>query len=300
MGIYNRDYMRPDGGGSNTVQIRGPKHWSAITWLVVINVVVFLAQHLFIQPNLGKNEMPWGGLENDTIQRGKLWGIITHLFVHGSLMHLFFNMLMLIMFGRFIQKGIGSKRFLKLYFFAGILSGLVSLGIYWYPTGSYSVGASGAVMAVVVASCFAYGELPMRLLFPPITVKFKMLGYFIIGIELIRLLFMLVAGRSTLDTGAVQVGVVAHLVGIAVGFLYVKYFLDLGYQDSYGGGMPVVTPRKAKIRKPKKPAKKKPLFTKDVDAILDKINEKGFQSLTDEEKKILDSRSEELSDRGRK
>ncbi|MDC0259375.1 rhomboid family intramembrane serine protease [Verrucomicrobiales bacterium] len=280
MGIYNRDYMR-DGGGSGP-QITGPKNWSALTWLVVINVTVYIAQHWFIQGNLQPGEFPWGGITKDTVLKGHVHTILTHFFIHADGMHLIFNMIMLIIFGRILQKKIGPKSFLRLYFFAGIVSGLVALGIHW-SQGINMVGASGAVMAIAIATCFSFGNESVRLLFPPISVKMKYIGLALIALDLVRLIFMLVSGKPATSSDGAGIGVVAHLIGALIGFCFTKISIDF-----------------SKTSRPKasKKKKKKPL-SKGVDEILDKISAEGFQSLSKEEKRILDERSEELSDNGR-
>ena len=302
MGVYNRDYMRAGGGGGRGMQIRPPRQWSVVTWLIVINLVVFLVQHIFLQPNVGQGgEKHWGALGNEAITGWKVHTFVTSIFIHGHLLHLLFNMFGLFIFGRILLNLIGSKQFLLLYFVAGILSGMVSLGVHWGDN-SYSVGASGSVIAIVIATCFSMPELGGRLLFPPIEVKFKHIAWFIIGMEILRLVMMLVSGRTSFTDTNTNIGVVAHLGGIAVGWAYIKFFRkSAGFQDSFGfGAQSSPAPRRKKKSKPKKerkPKKPKAFVSKDVDAILDKISSEGMQSLTPEERKILDQRSEELSDR---
>lgn len=81
------------------------------------------------------------------------WQFITYMFVHGSISHLFFNMLALFFFGNMLERAMGSKEFLLFYLLTGFLSGFLSFLIY-YLTGGHRVflmGASGAIYAVLLA-----------------------------------------------------------------------------------------------------------------------------------------------------
>ena len=81
------------------------------------------------------------------------WQFITYMFVHGSLSHLFFNMLALFFFGSMLEKAMGSKEFLLFYLLTGFLSGFLSFLIYYFTGGHrvFLMGASGAIYAVLLA-----------------------------------------------------------------------------------------------------------------------------------------------------
>lgn len=86
------------------------------------------------------------------------WQIFTYMFLHGNLNHLISNMLGLFFFGFSVEKAIGSKEFLLLYFLCGILSGLLSLG-YFVCIGNYRtllIGASGALYSIMLAYAVIY------------------------------------------------------------------------------------------------------------------------------------------------
>jgi len=72
------------------------------------------------------------------------WTIMTYIFLHGSLEHLFFNMLALVLFGSILEKIIGYKKFLILFFVAGIFSGIASIFFY-----TAIIGASGAIFGIL-------------------------------------------------------------------------------------------------------------------------------------------------------
>lgn len=86
------------------------------------------------------------------------WQIFTYMFLHGNFNHLISNMLGLFFFGFSVEKALGSKEFLLIYFLCGILSGLLSLG-YFVSTDNYRtllIGASGALYSVMLAYAVIY------------------------------------------------------------------------------------------------------------------------------------------------
>ena len=96
-----------------------------------------------------------------------LWQPVTYMFIHGSLSHLLSNMIGLLFFGMPLEKAIGSKEFLLMYFVCGIASGLYSFAFY-VSTGIYAailIGASGALYAVLFAFATAFPKANIRLVF---------------------------------------------------------------------------------------------------------------------------------------
>lgn len=110
------------------------------------------------------------------------WQPVTYMFVHGDFMHLFFNMLALFFFGLGVEKALGSKEFLLMYFSIGILSGLFSLGVYYafgkflvqngvqpWTWGISLIGASGAIYGILLSyavlfprsKIFIWGIIPV-------------------------------------------------------------------------------------------------------------------------------------------
>jgi len=76
----------------------------------------------------------------------EVWRFITAVFLHGNLLHLFFNLFALALFGSILEKLIGGSRFLVVFFVSGILANLISVNFY-----SVSLGASGAIFGVIGA-----------------------------------------------------------------------------------------------------------------------------------------------------
>jgi len=95
--------------------------------LIIINVLFFVATQLY-----GDQMYQWFALwfpKNDNFQ---IWQIITHMFMHGGVMHILFNMLALWMFGSAVETYLGKKQFLFLYFSAGLGAVLFQLGYYYF------------------------------------------------------------------------------------------------------------------------------------------------------------------------
>ena len=101
--------------------------------------------------------------------------VVSYMFLHGGLEHLFFNMFALWMFGRSLEYELGSKRFLTYYLVCGIGAALIQMATVWF-TGEYYVqliGASGAVMGLLLAFGVLHPNAVIMLLIPPIPMKAK-------------------------------------------------------------------------------------------------------------------------------
>ncbi len=143
------------------------------------------------------------------------WQLISYGFLHGDLMHLFFNMFALYMFGLPIERLWGAKRFLIYYFVCLIGAALIQLGVAAlsgdiYPT----IGASGAVFGLLLAYGLMFPNSTIMLLIPPIPMKAK---YFVIGYGLLTLFF----GMTGTMAGVAHF---AHLGGMLFGFLLILYW----------------------------------------------------------------------------
>jgi membrane associated rhomboid family serine protease len=146
---------------------------------------------------------------------GRVWTPITYMFLHGGLMHLFGNMLMLYFFGPEIERVLGSRQFLRFYLLCGGVGVMANFVPYFLIQGGGNVmvaGASGATLGVLVA--FAMVEPDRRVfLFPiPIPVTSKILVFFIIAMNMI-----------SAANGGSGVSIATHLGGMAVGYAYMKW-----------------------------------------------------------------------------
>jgi len=229
-----------------------------------------------------------------------VWQLVTYMFMHGGILHLLFNMLWLWMFGMELENVWGSKRFLIYYLVCGIGAGLSHLII--SPILGQSapvVGASGAIYGILVAFGFLFPDRPIFLYFLlPIRAKFFVVG--VIALDLLSSMFGSPDGVAHL----------AHLGGAAVGFiLLILEQRGMGWsklfsrtrmrhvqpEDQYSA--PKISGREGisdatyeDIHNAADSADQQRL-----DEILDKINQSGYQNLTEEEKRFLFEASKRLN-----
>jgi membrane associated rhomboid family serine protease len=148
-----------------------------------------------------------------TLREGALWTLLTSELSHVSPLHLAFNMLALITFGRDVERLLGARGFLHLYV-AGAVTASVGHVVYNAVSGVDvpALGASGAVMSVAVVSALLY---PSRLL----------LLFFVIPMPVTWgvLLFVLIDLWGLFGAGAGQIAHAAHLGGAAYGLLYWRF-----------------------------------------------------------------------------
>jgi len=173
--------------------------------LIIINALFFLAE--VILPNgLGDLLIDKLGLYPWQSPNFRLYQLITHMFLHGGIAHLFMNMFALWMFGRTLEYDMGSKRFLIYYMITGIGAGLLQMGVSWIE------------ISRLQAAGMMYPNAMIMLLIPPIPIKAK---YFVIGYGLLEL--------SLGVTGA-QSGVAhfAHVGGMIFGFFLLYYWKKKG------------------------------------------------------------------------
>ena len=153
------------------------------------------------------------------------WQPLTHMFMHGGVWHIFFNMWSLWMFGTVLEQAIGSKKFGVYYFICGLgavaLHTLVqylqvqpvlaagNMNAYYALVNTPTLGASGAVYGILIGYAMLYPDSILTLIFPPISMKAK---WFILIFAVIELL------TGVLGT-ADGVAHFAHLGGMLVGFL---------------------------------------------------------------------------------
>ena len=137
--------------------------------------------------------------------------LFTHMFTHGDFGHILFNMFNLWMFGRVLESVWGPKKFLTFYLICGIGAAATHLAVQ-YLTGDdhFAVGASGAVIGVMVGFAYLFPNTELMLYFA-IPVKAK-------WIILALIAFDLFAGLGRTSTGIAHW---AHLGGAATGFLLV-------------------------------------------------------------------------------
>ncbi|MEK6872909.1 MAG: rhomboid family intramembrane serine protease [Nanoarchaeota archaeon] len=166
-------------------------------WLVLIIFSVFILQ--VIIPGLTEFFL----LNSSATSDFQFWRFLTSIFLHGSLTHLLFNLFALFFFGIILEKEVGSRNFLIIFFFSGILANLIAVNFY-----SSSLGASGAI----------YGVIGALTIIKPLMMVWTfgmILPMFIASILWVTADILRTLGAF----GQTNIGSIAHLSGIAIGIL---------------------------------------------------------------------------------
>jgi len=249
-----RPYGGPPVAGPPPRLLAPPGAWSFTTWLIVINVAVFVVDRLLkyfvVYYEFGPFAMGpleyWGHFSaTAALQYGQLWRVITFQFLHANLIHILFNMFMLYFFGKFIERYLGPRRFLAFYLICGVAGAagyLLLLLSGWLVTapGMPLVGASAGIFGVLMAAAFVapdadvyiYGVLP---------VKLRHLALLLIGLAVYTIVFF---GEQP---GHNAGGEAAHLGGALMGLLLIRRPVLLNWARKLG-------PREPKFLKRKPPA----------------------------------------------
>jgi len=242
----------------------------ATNWLIITNILIFLIQNVFGR----KFIYIFGLIPFKVIHDLWLWQLLTYMFLHGGIIHLLINLFILWMFGRNIEDVFGTMQFLKYYFICGlgaaILIVLTSLSSI-IPT----IGASGAIYGLLVAYAFLFPDSIIYL-------------YFFIPIKAKHLVIFLgiISFLSGLSESQSNISHFGHLGGLLIGYIYLKYFYQKDYfnlKNLFGKLFTVGKLKKSSFK-----------FDSDeelelkTNLILDKILIKGVNSLTEEEKNIMD------------
>jgi len=181
----------------------------AVKHLVILNLLCFLA---LMTPGIGDYLFHYGALWPIDSPRFEPWQLISYMFLHAGLGHIFFNLFALWIFGQAIENYWGTKRFATYYFLTGIGAALIHMWI--SGGGAPTIGASGAVFGILLAFGMMFPERYILLLIPPIPIKAK---YFVAIFGAIELFY----GVTGTRTGIAHF---AHLGGMVVGFILIKYW----------------------------------------------------------------------------
>jgi rhomboid family protein len=251
-----------------------------IKWLLIVNTAMFLLPRI-IFTNLSVFHSYLGLVPARVWGDFYIWQLVTYMFLHGGMWHILINMFILWMFGTELERTWGSREFARFYFISGIGAGIVNVAFAALRPGMADVpiiGASGAIYGILVAYAILFPErfVYVYFLFP---VKVKYLVIFLIGIEFF----------STYQADGVAH--FAHLGGALVGFLYLRQSWRWRLQR----WSPANLVRRLRARTMARKNAEGMHLMDEVDAILDKINQVGYDRLTKREKKILEKASDRLS-----
>jgi membrane associated rhomboid family serine protease len=260
-----------------------------IKWLLIINVVVFVFQILFRSAG---NEISWfdywlGFVPYEITHHFAFWQFFTYMFLHFDILHILFNMFILWMFGSEIERAWGTTKFIKYYLICGAGAGAFHLLFNWGVRGVV-IGASGAVFGVLLAFAVLYPNRIITFLIffvLPVNIKAKYLVMIFAGINLLAGL------QSIKGMDQSKVAHLAHLGGLLVGYIYLKGGYHLGQLI----GAYRKRKMQANVTAQARHQRDIRIKQEEVDRILDRINEVGYEGLTEKEKKILREASNFLS-----
>jgi membrane associated rhomboid family serine protease len=285
MGLYDREYSREPEPGFH---VTAPT--TATMQLVIFTGGAYLAQYLFT------DFTGWFALKADWIYRPwEAYRLLTYGFLHSlgdqpgepGVRHILFNMFGLWMFGREIERRLGRGSFIAFYLTAIIFAGLVWTAATHLTSGGVGgvIGASGGVVAVTLLFALFYPHLEVLFMFA-IPMKMWMVGVLIVLLDV---------------QGAVQqsgtTAFTAHLGGAAYSLLYFKTGWNpaMWLTGMFSG---ISLKRRPKLRVHAPRDDEDELSTK-VDAILEKIQAQGQDSLTWNERRILQKASKKAKEKRR-
>jgi membrane associated rhomboid family serine protease len=296
-----------------------------IKYLLISNIAVFILQHFFLgslrfgDTNLGVSffklfalQPVFQNVDARSIISGPFlpWQLITYMFMHADFTHIFFNMFALWMFGMELENIWGSKRFLIYYTLCGLGAALANLFIApFFSTVGPTVGASGSVYGILVAFGYLFPNRHIYIYFL-IPIKAKYLVVLYMALEVFA-----VASQS--GTGIAHI---AHLGGAVVGIIYLlvtnrpklslfENFKSSRSDNTFGNSTQYKPPTYSEPKQKVYNAEYKDIEQRDykneiderqkevqdkIDVVLDKLSKSGYQSLTDEEKRILFEESKKL------
>lgn len=201
--------------------------------LLIINTLLFMAENFIPVRGVAAFFSDWLALHNVQSELFWPWQLVTYMFLHGSLSHLFFNMFALWMFGRILEPTLGSRRFLVFYFVCGIGAALIQMGVNTLELMNFestygiipqalvnvpTVGASGAIFGILLGFGMLYPNVPIMFMFIPIPIKAK---YFVMIYGAVELLWGV---SGSMD----NIAHFAHVGGMLWGFLLLRWWKHRG------------------------------------------------------------------------
>jgi membrane associated rhomboid family serine protease len=248
---------------------------NGVKYLILINIIVFVLVEIsgakysyFFQQ--------FGLVPQKVLTESAIWQPFTYLFLHGGFVHILFNMFVLWMFGKDLERVWGQTEFFKYYFISGFGAGLVTI---LFSSNSHVpiVGASGAIYGLLLAYGLMY---PNRLVY--------LYGIFPIKVKFMVAALALIAFFASLSPEQSTISHLTHLSGMGIGFLYLR-------SGTLKKRLRLVHLEK-EIKKEQSSMKNKRNmdveFRKKVDSVLEKLNETSWEELTKEEQHILQEASQ--------
>ncbi len=262
MGIYDRDYSRPSYDSGRRVSFILPNVTPVVRALLIANVAVFVLEAIGLR---GIIERYFALTTGSLAQVLQVWRLISYQFLHGGLMHILFNMIVLYFLGPFLERVWSGQKFLAFYIGCGIVGGIFFhiLFLFIGYRGDL-VGASGAIMGAVAAMAVLHPNMQVMLFFIlPMKLRtacWASIAYFIVSIVL----------------GSNPGGNAAHIGGMLAGAAYALYSI---------GNFKLAIPHRMSSWEDEIKTDRE--LAAEVDRILLKVNQHGLASLTKKEKRAL-------------
>jgi membrane associated rhomboid family serine protease len=291
-----------------------PRMTSAVQALIAINVVILFLQMTIVQPDAMQSALGFSFANAPS----RWWTVVTYMFVHHDFWHLFWNVYALFLFGPRLEHLWGTKKFSVFYLASG-LGGLICYSLFFRDSSALLLGASGAIFGVMGAYALQWPKQEVYL--------FWVLPMRVLTLVLLLVGFNLAMGVFGLAGGGTDVAYFAHLGGFVVAWLYMRTPPSVSIEqlrqrisqvpdaEDPPRAIPRALPRsrerveevdeivaKSKAIAAKRPAAIQParkaaprdLKADDVNRVLDKISAEGLDSLTSEERGILEEMSRRL------
>lgn len=279
----------------------------AVRWLLALNIGVYLLQVTLVSP-----ERIFGTLALDPATFPRAWWTpFSYMFVHAGVLHLGMNMLTLWMFGPRLEQAWTSRRFVPFYIWCGLGGALAHL---LFSPNAALVGASAAIMGILLAYALRWPDERIYVFFIPTRARWLVLWLIAINVAL---------GLSS----QTLIGWVAHLGGLAFGWLYLLATSSGGLgrwiravpdapdpmprpvprarvaaeqgEDFEPYPQPVISGA-ARTTPAGRPRVEPAVRSAQLNLILEKISRQGLESLTDAERKLLEDASRKLRETTRR
>ena len=258
--------------------------------LIIILIVLFIFQSIFDLISDHNFIYQYLSFNSSTIRSGYVWSLITYGFLHDGPLHLIMNLLGLHFISRNVEERIGLNKF-KIFITICLISGSLIWLLFNFSTNSHLIGFSAVILGSLCFFCLDRPNQPITFLLffvLPLTIKPKWLLLGVIGLEIYGILNAELSGSGGIAHSA-------HFGGICAGFIY---YIFVTKNMSMPIKFTFLPARSQNQNKSTKSLNRKPNYKvnfgmsssikNETDRILDKINEKGFGSLTIAEKETLE------------
>lgn len=283
--------------------------FSVTSLLIVASFIVFVWESIASAyfHTAYDNTLKYCALSNEGVVHGFVWQFLTFQFLHLNLTHIILNMLGLFFIGRALEPMITRRQYLILYLCSGLLGGIFQtlLGLIFSQYAGPVLGASASVCGLMAALATLEPDMEMLVFFVlPVRVK-----YIAWAGAVMALFYTLVPAQA--GPGQPVIAQAAHLGGFVGGFVFIRLFVQHRWHlPQWKFASRHYVPRELAAKRANKksfwnatpipPAEDltpDEFLQKEVDPILDKISERGIQSLTAREREILEKARSKMNRR---